>query len=320
MATIMAHRGAATGNRSAMPAPGRNRLAAIVDAPWFTSTILAVIVVNAIALGLETYPGIDDRWGDALFLLNEVCLAIFVVELALRIASYLPRPLGFFRDGWNVFDFVVIGAAFVPGVRESATLLRIVRLARVFRVVRFLPDVRVLLAGVYRSIPPLFSIGLLTAMLLFFYGMIGWSLFHDELPKDWGTIGRAMLTLFVMLTLENFPTYMDAGMEVHPWSWVYFVSFVLIAAFIVINVLIGIVLNSMEEAREAERRQAVRDRLGVEGRPSELVDVEAHAPVVERIALLRTALDELETELSTGGATPAEPEGSASRRPRPGEA
>jgi voltage-gated sodium channel len=87
MAPIMAHRGAATGDRPGMPAPGRNRLAAIVDAPWFTSTILAVIVVNAIALGLETYPGIDDRWGDALFLLNEVCLAMFVAELALHIAS-----------------------------------------------------------------------------------------------------------------------------------------------------------------------------------------------------------------------------------------
>jgi voltage-gated sodium channel len=159
--------------------------------------------------------------------------------------------------------------------------------------------VRVLLAGVYRSIPPLFSIALVTAMLLFFYGMIGWSLFHDELPEDWGTIGRAMLTLFVMLTLENFPTYMDAGMEVHPWSWVYFVSFVLIAAFVVINVLIGIVLNSMEEAREAEKRQAVRDRLGVEQGPTG-VDEDASAPVVERIALLRSALDELETELSAG--------------------
>lgn len=282
-----------------MPPPGRTRLAAIVDAPWFTWSIVAVIILNALALGLETYPGIATRWGDALNTLNDVCLAIFVVELLVRLASYVPRPLRFFRDGWNVLDFVVIGAAFIPGVRESATLLRIVRLARVFRIVRLLPDVRVLLAGVYRSIPPLFSVGLVTAMLLFFYGMIGWTLFHDDLPKDWGTIGRAMLTLFVMLTLENFPTYMEAGMEVHPWSWVYFVSFVLIAAFVVINLLIGIVLNSMEEAREAERRKAVRERLGVAGPPPG-IDADASAPVVERIAILRNALDELEAELSAG--------------------
>ena len=121
-----------------------------------------------------------------------------------------------------------------------------------------------------------------------------------------------MLTLFVMLTLENFPAYMDAGMEVHPWSWVYFVSFILIAAFVVINVLIGIVLNSMEEAREAERRKAVRERLGTE-QPG-LVDPDASAPVVERIGILRAALDELEAELSTGRGAAAQPGGASGGR------
>ena len=274
------------------------RLARIVAAPWFTTVVLIVIVVNAVALGLETYDGIADRFGDALGVVNDVCLGIFVVELVLRIGAYGRRPWDFFRSGWNVFDFVVIAIAFVPGIRESSTLLRLARIARVVRIVRLFPDLRVLLAGVWRSIPPLFAIALATGMLLFVYGMVGWTLFADELPEDWGNIGRAMLTLFVMLTLENFPVYMDAGMEVHPWSWVYFVSFILIAAFVVINVLIGIVLNSMEEAREEDRRRAVRERLGVE-RPS-TIDPDASAPVVERIGILRAALDELEAELSAG--------------------
>jgi voltage-gated sodium channel len=272
------------------------RLSRVVSAHWFTTTVLVVIVVNAVVLGLETYEGVDDRYGDELDLVNGLCFVVFVVELTLRIGAYGRRPWLFFRDGWNVFDFVVIAVAFVPGIRQSSTLLRLARLARVVRIVRLFPDLRVLLAGVWRSVPPLFAIGLATGMLLFVYGMIGWTLFADELPADWGNIGRAMLTLFVMLTLENFPTYMDAGMEVHPWSWVYFVSFILIAAFVVINVLIGIVLNSMEEAREAERRRAVRERLGAAG-PS-LVDPDASAPVVERIGILRAALDELEAELS----------------------
>lgn len=275
-----------------------DRLARVVQAHWFTTAVLVVIVVNAVALGLETYAGIDERWGDELELVNDVCLALFVVELVLRIGAFGRRPWDFFRDGWNVFDFVVVAIAFVPGIRSSSTLLRLARLARVVRIVRLFPDLRVLLAGVWRSIPPLFAIGLATGMLLFVYGMVGWTLFADELPDDWGNIGSAMLTLFVMLTLENFPTYMDAGMEVHPWSWVYFVSFVLIAAFVVINVLIGIVLNSMEEAREAERRNAVRERLGVD-RPGP-VDPDASAPVVERIGILRAALDELEAELAAG--------------------
>ena len=288
------------------------RLARIVAAHWFTTVIMVVIVANAVALGLETYAGLEEEFGEQLDLVNDVCLAIFVVELAIRLGAYGRRPLEFFRDGWNVFDFVVITIAFVPGVRESSTLLRLARLARVVRIVRLLPDLRVLLAGVWRSIPPLFAIALATGMLLFVYGMVGWSLFHDELPDDWGNIGRAMLTLFVMLTLENFPAYMDAGMEVHPWSWVYFVSFILIAAFVVINVLIGIVLNSMEEAREAERRKAVRERLGAE-QPG-LVDPDASAPVVERIGILRAALDELEAELSTGRGAAAQPGGASGGR------
>jgi voltage-gated sodium channel len=276
----------------------RNRLAGFVDSSGFTATIVGVILVNALVLALGTYGGIDDRWGEQLHALNDVCFVIFLVELVLRIASYGVRPWNFFRSGWNIFDFVVICSVFLPGVRENATLLRIARLARLMRVVRLLPDLRVLLLGVWRSVPPLLSVAGVTAALLFVYGMIGWLMFADALPAEWGNIGRAMLTLFVMLTLENFPTYMDQGMDVHPWSWLYFVSFVMIAAFIVLNLLIGIVLNSMEEAREAERRRAVREQHPERG--GRLVDVDASAPVVERIALLRTALDELELELSAG--------------------
>ena len=141
-----------------------------------------------------------------------------------------------------------------------------------------------------RSLPPLFSMTLLVTVILFVYGMVGWLPFSDDLPEQWGTIGDAMLTLFVMLTLENFPFYMYAGMEVHPWSWVYFVTFILLAAFMILNVLIGIVLNSLEEARELERRK--RLGIGVPKRRSRL------APVVERIQMLRAALRELEEEPS----------------------
>jgi voltage-gated sodium channel len=273
-----------------------------VDSAAFNTAIIAVIVANAVVLGLQTYPEIVDRHGDTLDLLNTVFLGVFVVELALRIGSYGRRPHNFFRSGWNVFDFVVIAAAFLPGIRDSSTLLRLARLARVVRVVRLLPDVRVLIVGVFRSLPPLLSMALLTTVILFVYGMVGWLLFADELPDEWGTIGDAMLTMFVLLTLENFPSYMERGMDVHPWSWVFFVSFVLVAALVVLNVLIGIVLNSMEEARELERRRTLGIGVG-EGPP---------APVAERIAILRAALDELEHELAVvKPAGPGEAGGSA---------
>jgi voltage-gated sodium channel len=265
------------------------QLRRIVHTHAFDVVILVVIVANAVVLGLQTYPGVAEEYGDTLDLLNGVFLGVFVVELLLRIASYGSRPQDFFRDGWNLFDFIVVSAAFLPGVRESSTLLRLVRLLRIVRIFRVLPDLRILVTGVVRSLPPLFSMTVLVTVILFIYGMVGWLLFSEELPEQWGTIGAAMLTLFVMLTLENFPIYMYAGMDVHPWSWVYFVTFILLAAFMILNVLIGIVLNSLEEARELERRR----RLGI-GLPEAEI---APAPVAERIQMLRAALRELEEEL-----------------------
>jgi voltage-gated sodium channel len=141
-----------------------NRLWRLVESPVFTGFILAVILANAVVLGLQTYDEIESRHGDTLNLLNDVFLAVFVVELALRMAAYGRRPLDFFRSGWNVFDFVVVGFAFVPGVRESSTLLRIARLLRVVRIVRILPDLRILITGVIRSLPPLGSMLLLTTV------------------------------------------------------------------------------------------------------------------------------------------------------------
>ena len=264
---------------------GTNTAARLVDSIPFTVIVVATIAVNAVALGLQTYDGLQERWGGTLDAVNAACVAVFIIELTVRIAAYWPRPWAFFRNGWNIFDFVVVAATFVPGVRQNSTLLRLVRLLRVIRIVRVLPDLRVLLLGVWRSVPPLASIGAVTAMIVFVYGMVGWVLFADELPEQWGNIGRAMLTLFVMLTLEDFPQYMDAGMAIHPWSWIFFVTFILVAAFVVINVLIGIVLNSMEEARELERRESLA--------PGEAV------PVLERMEILRSALDELEHELKS---------------------
>jgi voltage-gated sodium channel len=226
------------------------RLARLVDSDRFAAVIAAVIVLNAVVLGLETYPTVVATWGDALVFLNEACFIVFVVELVLRFASYGRHPRDFFRSGWNIFDLVIIGAVFIPGVREQAQLLRLLRLARIVRLVRYLPDARILLLTVVKSIPSLFSMVVLTILLLFVYGMVGWSLFGTALPETWGTIGRSMLTLFILLTLENFPTYLAEAEAISPYAIVFFVSYVLLAAFVVFNLLIGIVIGSMERARE----------------------------------------------------------------------
>jgi len=279
--------------------------ARIASSSRFQTFIFAVIVVNAIVLGLDTYSSIDEDAGSLLTALNDACLGVFVVELAIRIVAYGRRPQDFFRDGWNVFDFVVITAAFAPGLRQNATLLRLVRLLRIVRIISVLPDVRVLIRGMVRSVPPIASMGVLALLLIYVYGMVGWILFHSEDPENWGNIGDAMLSLFVMLTLEQWPEYLEAGMEIHSWSWIYFVSYVLVAGFLVINILIGIVINAMEGARREERalaRAARRELLAAEAehqaaRAERDIARAEHEELAELMQSLRDTLDDLEDRL-----------------------
>jgi voltage-gated sodium channel len=267
----------------------------IADSTRFQGFIFAVIVLNAIALGLGTYDAIDEDAGTLLTIVSEVCVGIFVIELAIRITAYGRRPQDFFRDGWNVFDFVVITAAFVPGVRESTTLLRLARLLRVVRIVTVLPEFRVIVRGMARSLPPIGSLALLGVLLMYVYGMVGWILFHEGDPENWGNLGDSMLTLFVMMTLENWPQIMDAAQEIHSWSWIYFVSYILLASFLLFNILIAVVLTSMEAARAEEERLA--RTLQRELREAEETIRDEREELVEAMRSLRDAVDELEERI-----------------------
>ncbi len=263
--------------------------AALADSTAFNVAIFAVILANAVVLGLETYDGVAREVGPLLRTLNDVFLGIFVVELAIRLTAFGSRPQDFFRNGWNVFDFLVVFGSFAPGLRENAMLLRLARLARVLRIVRLLPDLRVLTMAIGRSLPGVASLTVLALLVLFIYGMVGWTLFADHAPEQYGTIGEAMLTLFVTLTLENLPEQIALGRELSEWTLLYFVSYALVAAFLLFNILIGVVINSLEEARviEAARERADRIEHGGSAGPT----------AQERLVALRHALDELETEV-----------------------
>jgi voltage-gated sodium channel len=259
----------------------------------FQNAIVGVILLNAVVLGLQTYPNVDADYGHTLHVLNDVFLGVFVVELLMRIAAFGKRPQDFFKSGWNVFDFIVVFAAFLPGVRENATILRLVRLLRVVRLASVLPDLRIFLTAIVRSLPAVASLAVMTAMLLFVYGMVGWVLFHDELPERWGTIGRAMLTLFTMLTIEAWPDQLYAGMAVHSSSWIYFVSFILIAGFLLINIFLAVVINSIEEARELHLQRDHEDRVRILGDGVETPE-DDEAAVLEAILEIRVSLETLE--------------------------
>ena len=269
----------------------------LVDSRWFDPLMLGVIGVNAVVLGLETYDEIERDHGGTLSAANDVILGIFVVELLIRMAAEGFSPKRFFRSGWNVFDFVVVAASFTPGIRENATMLRLARLLRITRAVRLLPDLRVLVVAVGRSITGVASLAAITVLLVYVYGMVGWLIFEEHDPANFANVGQAMVTMFVLLSLENLPDYIATGQDLSDWTLLFYVSYVLLASFLIFNLFIGIVINSMEEARSIELHRAERELLD----DDDTNDEHAHAVVLdERLHALRSALEALEREVAAG--------------------
>ncbi|MFD7714212.1 ion transporter [Streptomyces sp. NPDC059785] len=273
------------------------RCRAVTDARWFGVTVFALILVNAALLGVETYPGLvaeTERW---LRLAEHACVAAFTVEILLRLAAHADRPRDFFRDPWNLFDLAVVLSAFLPVVRENTTVLRLLRLARVLRTARFLPQLRIVLVAVGRSLPGTLSFLLVGALLLYVYAMVGWVFFAHHDPEHFGSIGRAVLTLFLLMTLDGIGDAVRAGLEISRWSILYYASYVLLASFVLVNVLIGVVITSLDEARAMERDGA--EAGGTAGDPSPAGGAGAGEPEVlrARLAAARRALDDLERGL-----------------------
>jgi voltage-gated sodium channel len=272
---------------------------ALVGSAKFDVAIMGVILVNAVVLGVGTYyaPGSDEM--RTLDLINDVCLWIFVAELSARLIACFPRPAEAFRDRWTIFDAVIIVASFTPGVRENATLLRLVRVLRIVRIIRFLPDLRIIIGAIGRSVPGVATLGVAALLLVYVYGMLGWVLFADGDPENFGDVGTAMLTMFVLLTLENLPTYIETGQEVSDWTVPFYISYVLIASFLVFNLFIGIVINSMEDARQEETARRNRET--------------GHADLGARLHTLQAELAQIAHEIE------APPSGRDQGRGRPEE-
>jgi len=234
-------------------------LAKIVYSSQFELVIAFIILVNAVSLALLTMPDIDPSVRDTLTELDTYAIYVYLGELIIRILSYGTKPWEFFRQGWNIFDFTIVTLSFGMFTGETI-ILRLLRLFRLIRIFRFLPEVRVLTSSIVKSLPPLMSVGVLIFLALFIYGMAGVYLFGEQLAESWGNITLALTSLFILLTLENFPNYLEEAVEVSPWALPFFLSYIFVVVFTVLNVLIGIVLNAMDEARREnrQRKQQIR--------------------------------------------------------------
>jgi voltage-gated sodium channel len=267
-------------------------LSKLVYSSPFELVIAFVILVNAVSLGLLTMPGIDGSTRSAFETLDSFALYIYSTELVLRMVSYGKKPWEFFRRSWNVFDFAII--ALSPVFAGQIVILRLLRLLRLVRIFRFLPEVRVLTLSIIRSVPPLLSMGVLIFLALYIYGMAGVYIFGEELPDHWGNISIALTTLFILLTLENFPVYLEEAVLVSPWALPFYLSYIFIVVFTVLNVLIGIVLNAMDEAR-SENKKRIEKIKQLDEIVHEVDDMTADGKVTEEeIQHLREKLKMLE--------------------------
>lgn len=221
----------------------------ITWARWIESSriqniIIAVIILNGITLGLETSDAAMQAFGGFLKMVDRACLLIFIVELIIKLAAY---RFSFFRTGWNCFDFFVVAIALVPGAGPWA-VLRSLRILRVLRLLTVVPQLKKVVAAFLHAIPGLS--GVILIMLIFFYTMavLATNLFGREFPEWFGTLGASLFSLFQIMTLESWSMgIVRPVMDVYPWAWIFFVPFIVIATFTILNLFIGIIVSTMQQ-------------------------------------------------------------------------
>ncbi|MEV3856433.1 ion transporter [Streptomyces sp. NPDC050095] len=279
--------------RFAVPA---RRARELTESRGFGVAVMSAILGNAVLLGLETYAGFAARQHVFLGRLENGFLAFFTFEVALRVVAHLDRPKEFFRNPWNLFDALVVIGAFLPVLGDNTTLLRLLRLFRVLRTARYLPQLRVIVVALGKSAPGTVSFLMVGTLMLYVYAMIGWLCFGTTDPEHYGSLGRAAVTLFILMSLDGLGDAIHAGLAISPWSLTFYASYVLLSSFILVNMLIGVVINSMEEARESEGDEGSGDRPDTRAAPPAAPGAHAAhtADVRDRIGAARQALEAAE--------------------------
>jgi len=271
-------------------------LRSILDNPrteWF---ITGVIVLNAITLGLETSKSAMAAYGPVLLAIDAIVLTIFVIELSARIFVH---RLAFFKDPWSLFDFAVVAIALIPST-GNLSVLRALRILRVMRLITVVPSLRRVVGGLITALPGMGSIVALLALIYYVFSVMATKLFAESFPEWFGNIGASAYSLFQIMTLESWSMgIVRPVMEKYPYAWAFFVPYIIMTTFAVLNLFIGVVVNAMQTEHEkglAEEREAEREMLHQETEP-----------IIEEMKRLRAEISELKQHLiaRSGDAQPA---------------
>ncbi|MEM6933792.1 MAG: ion transporter [Pseudomonadota bacterium] len=256
----------------------RSRLEQRMESPQVTNFILVVIMFNAVILGLETSKSVMASWAPVLVVLDKICLVIFVIEIVLKLIA---QGLGFFRRAWNLFDFVIVGIALVPAT-GNLSVLRALRILRVLRVISIAPSLRRVVQGFISALPGMGSVFILMSMIFYIGAVMATKLFGESFPDWFGTIGESAYSLFQIMTLESWSMgIVRPVMEIYPHAWAFFVPFIMMTTFAVVNLLVGLIVNSMQDAHGEESAAATDDYRN---------------EVIDRLAAIETELKRLKED------------------------
>lgn len=234
---------------SLSPDSPRARLGVWIESARVQNIIVALIVLNAVTLGLETVPFARASFGTFIIAIERAVLGVFVAEIALKLVAFGPR---FFRDPWNVFDLAIVGMSILP-TTGAFSILRALRILRLLRLLHAVPRLRAIIEGVLRVLPDMGWVFSLLMLVFYIFAVLGTKLYGAAFPELFGNIGMSLFTLFQVMTLESWSTGVARPvMKTFPHSWVYFVPFVMVTSFLIVNMVIGVVVNGFQAVMQGE--------------------------------------------------------------------
>lgn len=263
----------------------RARAAHLVSSTGFQTAVTALILLNAVTLGLETSDTVMANWGGALHVLDDALLYVFTAELALRLFAFRAR---FLRDPWGIFDLIVVGIAWMPATGELS-VLRALRVLRVLRLASVLPSLRNVVEAMLAALPGMGGIVALMFLLFYVFAVMGTKLYGGLMPEHFGTLGAALLTLFQLMTLDDWANIVRPAAEASPYAYLYFIPFILVATFVVLNLFIGVIVESIQTLREQKESADTRAAFVA----TDAARSEAHADNQVLLAELRALRAEL---------------------------
>ncbi len=257
-------------------------MAVFMENPLVSRAVIALIVINAITLGLETSASLMERAGPLLLLLDQTVLAIFAVEILLKLFAHGRR---YFASGWNIFDFVIVGIALMPA-NGSLSVLRSFRILRGLRLVNLVPSMRRVVAALIAAIPGISSVLALLTLVYYIFGVMTTTLYGEAFPDWFGTVSKSMFSLFQIMTLESWSMgIVRPVMEEFPRAWIVFVPFILVTSFAVINLFIAVIVNAMTE-QSTSGSAALKEEFHAAS------EAETTA-LIKKMEVLQTQLDEI---------------------------